>query len=128
MRLRNLTDGWLTPARLTNDALREPPVRDGYRANLPFLREVSTTGSLRDGAGRLLLRAVPEPERLPPAAHAADFVEPLITDQERARRVAAYREYLDNEGLTKLNDVEAPAIDREAGSTPPSDGTPPGSD
>jgi serine/threonine protein kinase len=128
VRLRNLTDGWLTPPRLTNDAPREPLVRDGYRANLPFLREVSTTGSLRDGAGRLVLRAVPEPERLPPGALAADSVEPPITDQERARRVTAYREYLDNQGLTKLSDVEAPPIDREAGSAPPSEGTPPGSD
>jgi hypothetical protein len=124
VRLRNLTDGWLTPAGLSNDALREPSEREGDRANVPFLREVSTTGSLRDGAGRLTLRAVREPERSPPAALAPSSIEPLITDQERARRVAAYREYLDNEGLTKLGDAEAPTTDREAGSVPASEGTP----
>jgi len=114
VRLRDLTDGWLTPARLTNDATPELSARDDYRATAPFLREVSTTKSLRDGAGRPILRAVPERELLPPGALASSAEEPLITDQERARRVAAYREYLKNEGLTKLSDVEAPPSDRAA--------------
>ena len=124
VRLRDLSDGWLTPARLTNDATRELTFRDDYRLDLPFMREVSTTSPLRDDAGRPILRAVREPERLPPAASAESVVDPPISDQERARRVAAYRDYLENEGLTKLSDVEAPTSDRAAGSAPSDEAAP----
>ena len=125
VRLRALTDGWLTSARLNDDATRELSESGNHRANLSWMREVSTTtGSLRDGTGRPILRAVREPERAPPAALAAALVEPLLTDQERARREAAYREYLENEGLTKLSDVEAPASDRAADSVPADEAAP----
>jgi hypothetical protein len=120
VRLRDLTDGWLTPARLTSDAAPPLAERNGHREDAPFQREMSSTGSLRDGAGRRILRAVPERELLP-GVLAPSAEEPPISDQERARRVAAYRDYLKNEGLTKLSDIEAPPSERSAESSPPSD-------
>jgi serine/threonine protein kinase len=125
VRLRDLTDGWLTPARLTRDATPPLAERAGYREDAPLQREMSTTGSLRDSAGRRILRAVPERERLPPGALAPGAEEPPISEQERARRVAAYRDYLKNEGLTKLSDIEAPPSEPAAESPPPSEQTAP---
>jgi serine/threonine-protein kinase len=125
VRLRAITDGWLTPARLSDDAAPSLARRDDNRENLPFLRGVSTTDWVRDGAGRPTLRAVPERDILPRGALAAQSLEPPITDQERARRVAAYSDYLENEGLTKLGDVEALSPDGAAVAAQPSDETSP---
>jgi serine/threonine protein kinase len=123
VRLRDLTDGWLTPARLSTDATRELVERDHYRDDMPFPHGSSTTSALRNGMGRPILRAVPE-RALPPSPLAERVVDPLITDEERARRVAAYREYLEQEGLTKLSDVEAPPSDHAAVPVPTDEATP----
>ncbi len=117
VRLRDLTDGWLTPARLTVDAAASLTQRD-QRETLPSLRGVSTTDSVRDSAGRATLRAVPERE-LAASGIAAKAEEPPISDAERARRVAAYRAYLENQGLTKLNDAEAPVTEVPVANPPP---------
>jgi serine/threonine protein kinase len=96
IRLRNLSDGWLTPARLAADS----PARTQKPAELPQLA-LSKQGA----------NAVPELER---AAGANPFpnrdAEPTsavpLSDEERARKEEAYREYLASQGLTPLREVE----------------------
>lgn len=124
VRLRDLSDGWLTSARLSDDAAPARSKRNDNRENLPWLRGVSSTDWVLDGAGRSMLRAVPERDLPPRGAVAPQPLEPPITDQERARRAAAYSEHLANEGLTKLSEVEAPSSEGAAVLPPPNEAAP----
>jgi serine/threonine-protein kinase len=124
VRLRNLSDGWLTSARLSDDAAPALSKRNDNRENLPWLRGVSATDWVRDGAGRSTLRAVPERDIPSHGAVAPEALDAPIGDQERARRVAAYKEYLANEGLTKLSEVEAPPSEGAAALPPPDEAAP----
>lgn len=124
VRLRDVSDGWLTPARLSDDAAPALSKRNDNRENLPWLRGVSATDWVRDDAGRSTLRAVPERDIPSHGASAPQPLDPPIGDQERARRVAAYSEYLANEGLTKLSEVEAPSSEGAAALPPPDEAAP----
>jgi len=108
IRVRNLTDGWLTPARFTaNVAPREPAPY--YRQALPFFRQVANAPAVRDANGALSLRAPPERELTALQPPAAAMPEQAMSEQERARRQEAYRDYLESEGLTRLTEsADAP--------------------
>jgi serine/threonine protein kinase len=96
IRVRSLSDGWLTVARLSADS----PPRAQSPAEPPQLAIARRTGS-----------AIPEPERaagtIPfPSGDAAPMTpEPLSAD-ERARKATAYRDYLTSQGLTPLRELE----------------------
>jgi serine/threonine-protein kinase len=97
IRVRNLTDGWLTAARLAADS----PTRTQTPAELPQLAISEQRAS-----------AVPELERATGATpFPAQGAEPTsaapLSDDERARKNAAYRDYLTSQGLTPLREVEA---------------------
>jgi hypothetical protein len=102
IRARNLTDGWLTPARLTADAAPRG-LAPYYAQPLPFFRQVVSAGAVRDGNGALSLRAPPERElsALQPPPAPEPEPEPM-SEQERAQREAGYSHYLESQGLTPL--------------------------
>ncbi|MES1189176.1 MAG: serine/threonine-protein kinase [Myxococcales bacterium] len=89
IRLRTLTDGWLSPARMAADA--EQPLRSNFA---PRLRHRAST-----------LQAAPERElaSLGPATPAA---APLTTEQI-ARKRADYEDYLQSHGLTRVDGAAA---------------------
>jgi hypothetical protein len=104
VRVRNLTDGWLTPARLAADS--ESPARLGnYQADFGIARGVFAADTTREASGALALRAPPELGSDAPPADASDASSAPLSDAERARKEAAYREYLTNQGLTPLREV-----------------------
>lgn len=104
LRLRNLSDGWLTAGELTvgpqsSSAERvEPPL-------LPLLL-ARPTG---EGHQVRTLHAVPEREVAPstPVApqRAHEPAHEPMSAAERERRQAAYRDYLESEGLTPLSEA-----------------------
>jgi hypothetical protein len=103
IRLRDASDGWLTAARLGVDA---PPqaARGAELTELLQLRGV--TASSRCGErGSPTLCAVPERELTQSPSATLPAVESPMSDEERARRTAAYRDYLAREGLTRLSEV-----------------------
>jgi serine/threonine-protein kinase len=107
LRIRDLTDGRLTPARLGPDG---PPARrsNGDRPELGIARGVYAREPTRAADGSLALRAEPEPE-LELAGGAEPSPEPVspgpMSEAERARKQAAYRDYLTSQGLTRLGEV-----------------------
>ena len=110
IRARDLSDGWLTPARMAGDP--PLPLRDpDYQQAAPFSRAVLPGDVARAPDGRAAPRAFIEPERLsdapPLGAAAAEPSAAPLGETERARRDAAYSDYLKNEGLTPLSDVPA---------------------
>jgi hypothetical protein len=98
--VRHLTDGWLTAARLEADAPALSAERD-YGQPQPQFRGVFAAETARDSKGALTLRAVPERDRLE-SELSGDQLEAVMSDQERASKQAAYRDYLKSEGLTPL--------------------------
>jgi serine/threonine-protein kinase len=96
IRIRNLSDGWLTVARLSADSAP----RAQSPAEPPQLAISKRTAS-----------AVPEPER---AAGAIPSPTPdtgptsavPLSDDERAEKDEAYRDYLTSQGLTPLRELE----------------------
>jgi hypothetical protein len=104
IRVRDLTDGRLTPARLSAD---QPalPYAGRYLADTGIARGIYAAEPTRDEAGRLALRAVPEVDA--PSDDESTATTPM-TDIERARKQAAYRDYLRSQGLTPLREVLAP--------------------
>jgi hypothetical protein len=115
VRFRDASDGWLTAARLTDDT----PLRVSKHAEqperLPFGGIVATNRVCNENGVRTLCAAA-EPERTQsPTSELARADEPPLSEAERARRTAAYRDYLAREGLTRLSDVAA---------TPDNDDTP----
>lgn len=111
----------LTPPRLAADAPRATWAE--REARLPSLaRGVFAREPTRDAQGAWALRAEPErdsSEAPPTTDSSAAF--PLSAEDE-ARKQAAYRAYLESEGLTPLSEVlpslEAPAAPTEAPATP----------
>jgi hypothetical protein len=113
IRVRDLTDGKLTPALLSADV--PPPARADVHLRQPLVvRGVFALEPTREADGTLALRAVPEVDS---DANTDSDAEPAaatpISPAEQARRVTAYREYLRSQGLTPLREVlptlEAPA-------------------
>jgi hypothetical protein len=104
IRLRDLTDGRLTPARLGADQPAAPYV-GRYLADTGIARGIYAAEPTRDEAGRLALRAVPEVDA--PSADESTVTTPM-DDTERAVKQAAYRDYLRSQGLTPLREVLAP--------------------
>jgi serine/threonine protein kinase len=103
VRLRNLTDGWLTPASFGADGLSV--ARERVCDPLaPFSRGILSVDAAREANGASALRAAPERE-LVSAPSAQPAVEPPMSDAERERRQAGYREYLESQGLTRLGEA-----------------------
>jgi serine/threonine protein kinase len=95
IRLRNLTDGWLTAARIGTDAL-SPTERRGYDPLLPQSR-AST------------LRAAPERELTANDSLAEPAVTAPMSAEDVARKEAIYSDYLKSQGLTRLPELEKPS-------------------
>jgi hypothetical protein len=114
IRVRDLTDGKLTPALLSRDVT--PPASADARLRLPVVllpRGVFAGEPTRQADGTLALRAEPELDSDAGTASDVDTASAAttpISDAERARRVAAYRAYLQNQGLTPLREV-LPTLD-----------------
>ncbi len=104
IRLRDLIDGRLVPARLSADQ-PAAPYAGRYLADTRTARGIFAAEPTRDEAGRLSLRAVPEVDA--PSVDESAATTPM-TDAERARKQAAYRDYLRSQGLTPLREVLAP--------------------
>jgi hypothetical protein len=101
VRVRDLTDRWLTPAQLAADLAPRELAIDTPQP-LPFFRQVLGSVAVRDGNGALTLQAASERERGVPEPATGPLPEPPMSEQERARKRAAYRDYLESEGLTPL--------------------------
>jgi hypothetical protein len=100
VRLRNLTDGWLTPFALGGDAL--PVARErAYEPLPPFSRGVLTIDRAREANGAPALPAARERE-LPSAPRAARIVDAPMSDEERER---SQPDYLESQGLTPLDEA-----------------------
>jgi serine/threonine protein kinase len=103
LRLRNLTDGWLTPVALA--AGPASVARERFYDPLPpFSRGILTVDRAREANGAPALPAAPELE-LPGVPGAQPATEAPMSDEERERRQARYREYLESQGLTRLGDA-----------------------
>jgi serine/threonine protein kinase len=104
VRLRNLTDGWLTARALTVGP-QSPPLERFEPPLLPVLL-ARPTGQGHDAQ---TLRAVPERDVAPsPVAAPPRAREPAhepMSAEEREERKAAYRDYLESEGLTPLSET-----------------------
>ena len=106
VQLRKLTDGWLTPRALTV-TVAAPPAHPVSVPLTPFSRGITAVERAREANGAPALAAVPEPESAPSVAAPARAPTPVpapMTQEERERRRAAYHEYLDAEGLTRLGE------------------------
>jgi hypothetical protein len=107
IRIRDLTDGKLTPALLSPDAPRAPSADARVPAVL-VARGVFAHEPTREADGTLALRAEPEVDS-DPASDADAGTESAaatpISETERIRRIVAYREYLRSQGLTPLREV-----------------------
>ena len=105
VRVRDLTDGRITPARMAADAPAQPRP-DVSLPTLPMARGVFATEPTREADGTLTLRAEPE---LDSDAGADVTKEPApntpLSDAERVNKEAAYRAYLSSQGLTPLREV-----------------------
>jgi len=88
IRLRNLTDGWLTPARIGADA-PPLPLRSSYEPILPPPRKST-------------LRAAPERELGAGDCSAEPSAEVPLSADEIARKQGIYNDYLKSQGLTRL--------------------------
>jgi hypothetical protein len=104
VRLRDLTDGRLTPARLSADT-PALSAAEGYQPALTLARGVFAAQPVRAANGTLALRAVPELARDGDEALPADAANAATSEAERVRRTVAYHEYLKNQDLTPLREV-----------------------
>jgi serine/threonine protein kinase len=107
IRVRDLTDGKLTPALLSADV--PPPAHaDPHLPQTLVVRGVFAQEPTHAADGTLALRAVPEVDTDAGTDTDADTeaaAAPPISRAEQARRVTAYREYLRSQGLTPLREV-----------------------
>jgi serine/threonine protein kinase len=103
VRLRNLTDGWLTPAASGADPSSVTRERV-YDPLPPFSRGILTVDRAREANGAPALPAALERE-LPGLPSVQRPAEPPMSDEERERRQAGYREYLESQGLTPLSEA-----------------------
>jgi hypothetical protein len=92
VRLRDLTDGWATPARLAADAPAQPRA-DAYPSVPHLAGGVFAAEPTREANGALTLRAEPEVDDRG-ATDADKAAGAPISEAERIRRIVAYREYL----------------------------------
>ncbi|MES1173724.1 MAG: serine/threonine-protein kinase [Myxococcales bacterium] len=110
--VRELAHSWLTPARLGADVPLAPRPSASPIFGLTS-RGVFATLPTRDADGNAVLRAEPERDAQAPVVGEDSSVIAPLSDEERARKEAAYREYLQSEGLTPLNEAlpgsDAPA-------------------
>jgi hypothetical protein len=102
IRLRDATDGWLTPGRLAVGAASWS-ARGHLELPLNLARGVLAREPTREANGAPALRAEPERDRIE-AANETEPSQPMSED-ERAQRQADYRDYLTNQGLTPLSDA-----------------------
>jgi serine/threonine protein kinase len=113
IRVRDLAEGKLMPARMTPDAPWSVS-SDRYLPQVRGSRGVFAGEPTRDANGALALRAVPELDSEGSKPEAADSATPTpVTEAVRARREAAYRDYLTSQGLTPLREV-LPTLDAPA--------------
>jgi serine/threonine protein kinase len=103
VRLRNLTDGWLTASSFDVEAPSSPRAH-AYETATPFLRGVTPDSHAREANGAPAPAAIAERELASIAAIASPVAQPPLTEEERERRQAGYREYLESEGLTPLTE------------------------
>lgn len=111
IRIRDLGDGWLTPVHLGHDVPLTGPLKTAHLGMTT--RGVLAVDPTRDASGALSLRAEAERD-----GDAKDGLRTLtdrwpttpLTEEQRARKEAAYREYLRAQGLTPLNEV-LPTLD-----------------
>jgi hypothetical protein len=113
IRVRDLTDGKLTPARLSADV--PPPAHpDAHLPQALIVRGVFAQEPTREADGTLALRAVPEVDTDSGTDSDTDGTATTpISPAEQARRVTAYREYLRSQGLTPLREV-LPTVEEPA--------------
>jgi hypothetical protein len=107
IRIRDLTDGKLTPAVLSPDAPL-PPSEDVRVPAVLVARGVFAHEPTREADGTLALRAEPEVDSDPGSdadAGTESAAATPISESERIRRIVAYREYLRSQGLTPLREV-----------------------
>jgi hypothetical protein len=109
LRLRKLTDGWLTPVAFGAEALSVARERV-YDPLPPFSRGILTVDRAREANGASALPAARERELVgaPSAQQTVDaqpVVEAPMSDEERERRQVGYREYLEKQGLTPVREA-----------------------
>jgi serine/threonine protein kinase len=106
VRLRNLTDGWLTPSAFVAETASLADERV-YEVSMPFSRGIVAFDAAREANGARALPAVRERDLASPssAPNASDAVEAPLSDEERERRLGRYRDYLETEGLTPLGEA-----------------------
>ena len=102
VRIRTLTDGWLTASALGDDT-EMLPAWSGYAPLLPFFRGLTAIAPAREANGARALPGAPERELAPTTSPAPEATpEAKISEEEREQKQEAYRDYLTSEGLTPL--------------------------
>jgi hypothetical protein len=116
--VRELADSWIKPAHLGPDVALTP--RADHRQREPSIaRGIYAAEPTREANGALALRAVPEVDN-PDSADSDPRAAP-ISEAERLRRIAAYRDYLASQGLTPLREVLQPTPQMPAPDAPPAE-------
>ena len=112
--VRRLAAGWLTPARLAADS-ESVALEGNFQPDFGIARGIFAAESTREANGALALRAQPEVDSEVTAAdaRATQAASAPMSDEERARKEAAYRDYLTNQGLTPIRE-ELEKIDETA--------------
>ena len=103
IRIRDFTDGRITPAPLSMDT--PPATRPRhYEPPLDVALGVCAVDPAIEANGALNVLAEPEPE-LDPDIPGGDVAVPAMSETERSLRQRAYRAYLTSQGLVPLRDV-----------------------
>ena len=110
--LRRDTLSVLHPAHLGADLPLAPHVEHRL-PELALVRGIYAGETTREASGRAALRALPEADLDGGAALLAESSITQLSDEEQARRRAAYRDYLTSQGLTPLREVLEPAAPEE---------------
>jgi len=120
IRVRDVAQSWIYPTHLGADV---PLVlRANHRSpELGIARGVYAAEPTREANGTLALRAVPEVDT---GDAADDSATTPISDEERARRQAAYRDYLTSQGMTPLREALHPDAPPDAPPVAPPDAPP----
>jgi hypothetical protein len=119
VRLRDLTDGWLTPARLAVDGPTAPFSKE-FRTVPSLARGVFSVEPASEADGAPSLRAEPELDRVGANAAPASADSKPISESERIRRIVAYRAYAKSKELTRLPE---PLPSPEPEAPPPAEAT-----
>jgi serine/threonine protein kinase len=113
IRVQNLGEGWLYPARLGADVPPSPRT-DHELPQWAIARGVHAAEPTHEANGALALRAVPEVNA--DGSAEADGSATPISNLERARSEAAYRAYLRSQSLIPLREIDRPI--QEPANTP----------